>query len=39
MSAPLELIASIAVREGRAGEGRAGVAVPGLDADGCEDSC
>ena len=36
------VIAAIAVREGReawAGEGCACVAVPGLDADGCQDGC
>jgi hypothetical protein len=36
------VIAGIAVREGReawAGEGCACVAVPGLEADGCEGDC
>ena len=36
------VIAAVAVREGRetwAGEGCACVAVPGLDADGCQDGC
>ena len=36
------VIAAIAVREGReawAGEGCACVAVPGLEADGCQDGC